>query len=207
MYGKIIFCLRLPWAACCSRSSAQEGTVKLFISLWASSHFVLSQSRCTLRGWSHPSGCSEVAALCPAVRTSTSVWSGSAVPNCLHWSRCFDLQYGVCACQRDVSWRRGNEKLFSTHAPALMGDVKSGIIAGPSCLCLVGSTLLQLPTAVLVLFVHLPPRGSLPALSSFLGVFATPLLSTKIPTVCIPVLFLTCPAFYSSPLCWKPYYL
>lgn len=70
--------------ACCSRSSSKEGTGKLFISPWAGSHFVLSQSRSTLRGWSHPSGCSGVSALCLAVHTSTSVWSSSAVLNCLH---------------------------------------------------------------------------------------------------------------------------
>lgn len=201
MYRKIILSwAALPWTSCCSGALPRK-----------------EQQNC-----SFPCGQAPTLSFSKADPPSQILvpsfwlqWAGSSVSGCLYqcvtlaqWCSselsplpCVALIYHTVSVRvRDTSSRRGNGKLCSTCGPALMGDVKSGTTAGPSCLCLASSTLLQLPAVILVLFVHLPTRCSLPALSSFLGVFASPLLSTKIP-VWLSVLFLTCPAFCGSLLC------
>lgn len=161
----------LPWVACCSRSSYWKEQQNCSFPCGQPSTLSFpkadppSEAGPTLlaaMGWQ----------LCVWLSTPTH-WFGATVQ---FWTvslilSCFDLQHGFHVCQWDVSWRRGNGKLFSTCAPVLMGDATSQTTAGLCCLCLDGSALLPLPTAILVLFVHLSRHYSLPTLRQFLGGF------------------------------------
>lgn len=208
-YRKIIFCLRLLYPGLLAVLGANPRKEQQNCSSPHGQGPTLSFPRAGPPSEAGPS-------LLAVVGWQLCVWLSAPAHRCgavaqfqtvsIAWP-CFDLQHSLSVCQWDLSWRRGNGKLFPTCAPVLMGDVRPGTTAGPSCLCLGGSKLWQLPAAVLVPSVHLLPHCSLPALSSFLGVCATPLLPAKIPSLCLFVPFLTCPAFCGSPLCWEPYYL